>query len=168
MADDIQNVFISHIHEDDDGLLDLKGICKDNGLQVRDGSINSEKPNNAKDPDYIRTQILAPQIQWASVLIVYITPDTKDSDWVNWEIEYAAQLGKRIVGVWEHGSNDCELPEALDKYADAVVGWHGESIVDAISGSSNAPGTSNRSAVEIPASCSAARAPCSSLSASCS
>jgi len=137
VADDVKNVFISHIHEDDDGLVDLKGICKDNGLQVRDGSINSEKPNNAKDPDYIKTQILAPQIQWASVFVVYITPDTKDSDWVNWEIEYAAQLGKRIVGVWERGSNDCELPEALDKYADAVVGWHGESIVDAISGSSN-------------------------------
>lgn len=138
MANNIKNVFISHIHEDDAGLTDLKNLAAKNGLDVRDGSINSEKPNNAKNPDYIKQQILAPQIEWASTLVVYVTPDTKDSDWVNWEIEYANQLGKRIVGVWEQGSNQCELPAALDKYADAVVGWHGESIVNAITGESNA------------------------------
>lgn len=137
MTDEIKNVFISHIHEDDAGLADLKTICEKCGLQVRDSSITSEKPNAAKDPDYIKTQILAPQINWASVLVVYVTPETKTSDWVNWEIEYAAKLGKRIVGVWEQGAKDCELPEALDKFADAVVGWHGESIVDAINGKSN-------------------------------
>ena len=137
MADEIKNVFISHIHEDDDGLKKLKEICGKNGLQIRDGSINSSKPNNAKDPDYIKSQILKPQIEWASVLVVYITPDTKDSDWVKWEIECAAELGKRIVGVWEQGSNNCEMPAALDDLYDAVVGWHGESIVDAIVGKSN-------------------------------
>lgn len=137
MADEIKNVFISHIHEDDAGLADLKGICEKNGLEVKDSSINSAKPNAAKDPDYIKTQILAPQIQWASVVVVYVTPETKTSEWVNWEIEYAAKLGKRIVGVWEQGAKDCELPEALDKLHDAVVGWHGESIVDAITGKSN-------------------------------
>jgi len=56
---------------------------------------------------------------------------------VNWEIEEAHRLDKRIVGVWERGANECELPEALEKYADAIVGWHGESIVDAIIGTSN-------------------------------
>lgn len=137
MADNIKNVFISHIHEDDDGLKDLKGLAGKHGLDVRDGSINSAKPNDAKDPEYIKNQILKPRIEWASVLVVYVTPDTKDSWWVNWEIEYAHQLGKRIVGVWERGANECALPEALEKYGDAVVGWHGESIVDAIAGTSN-------------------------------
>src|SRR5262249_34333077 len=42
--------------------------------------INSSKPNDAKDPDYIKNQILAPQVQWASVLLVYITPETKTSE----------------------------------------------------------------------------------------
>jgi hypothetical protein len=138
MANNIKNVFISHIHKDDAGLADLKELTAKNGLEVRDGSINSDKPNAANDPDYIKQQILAPQIKWASTLVVYVTPDTKDSDWVNWEIEYANGLDKRIVGVWERGSNECELPEALEKYADAVVGWNGESIVDAIIGKSNA------------------------------
>jgi hypothetical protein len=133
MPNDVKNVFISHIHEDDDGLRDLKKICKENGLEVRDSSITSDKPNEAKSPEYIK-QMLADQIKWASTLVVYVTPDTKDSKWVNWEIEYAEKAGKRVVGVWEHGSNQCELPDALKNLADSVVGWHGESIVDAIKG----------------------------------
>lgn len=133
MANEVKNVFISHIHEDDEGLRDLKLLLQKNGLDARDSSITSDKPNKAKSPEYIK-QMLADQIDWASTLVVYVSPDTKDSDWVNWEIEYAAQAGKRIVGVWEQGANDCEIPTALEQYGDALVGWHGESIVDAITG----------------------------------
>ena len=137
MADDIKNVFISHVHEDDDGLADLKELIEKGGLTVRDSSINSSNPNEAKDPDYIKSQVLAPQIQWASTLLVYITPETKDSEWVNWEIEYAEKAGKRIVGIYARGANDCDVPEALEKYADDVRGWQSDGIVDAILGKTN-------------------------------
>lgn len=137
MADEIKNIFISHIHEDDAGLDGLKELLAKHGLEVRDYSITSDKPNAAKDPGYIMQEILAPRIAWASTLVVYISPDTKDSEWVSREIEHANKLGKRIVGVWEHGENECEVPEALDRYGDALVGWHGESIVDAITGKSS-------------------------------
>lgn len=134
MSNEVKNVFISHIHEDDDGLAKLKGLVADHGLEVRDYSINSDKPNAAKSPDYIKAEILAPQIRACSVLVVYITKGTKASEYVNWEIEYAEKEGKRIVGVWAHGENGCEMPDALDKLADAIVGWHGASVVDAICG----------------------------------
>jgi hypothetical protein len=137
MGDEIKNVFVSHVHEDDNGLADLKNLIGKGGLTVRDSSINSSNPNNAKDPDYIRSQILAPQIQWASTLVVYITPKTKDSEWVNWEIEYAEKLGKRIVGVYAHGASECDIPEALEKYADDVRGWQSDGVVDAILGKTN-------------------------------
>src|SRR5713101_6644799 len=133
----ISNVFISHVHEDDDGLNKLKDLLKAKGLHIRDASIHAGKENEAKSPDYIKSQILAPQINWAGVFVVYVTPKTKDSAWVNWEIEYAQKQGKRIVGVWGHGDNNCELPSALENYADAVVGWHGHSIIDAITGKSS-------------------------------
>jgi hypothetical protein len=137
MGNEIKNVFISHVHEDDAGLADLKALVEKGGLTVRDSSINSSNPNNAKDPDYIKSQILAPQIQWASTLLVYITPQTKDSEWVNWEIEYAEKLGKRIVGVYAHGADECDIPEALEKYADDVRGWNSDGVVDAILGRTN-------------------------------
>ena len=129
MAQDLRNVFISHIHEDDDGLPRLKNLVAQHGIICRDGSITTGKFNSASDEDYIKYEILAPRIKWASVLVVYISPETKDSDWVNWEIDYAAKEGKRIVGVWAQGEKGCDLPEALRQHRDALVGWNGESII---------------------------------------
>jgi len=43
MANEIKNVFVSHIHEDDAGLKDLKELVAKHGLEVRDGSVNSDK-----------------------------------------------------------------------------------------------------------------------------
>ena len=137
MPGDIRNVFISHKHEDDDGLRDLKRLVEQHGMTWRDYSITADNPNNAHNEEYIKREILAPRIRQSSCLVVYVSEKTKTSDWVNWEIEYAETLGKRIVGVWERGARDCELPEALDHHADAVVGWNGESIINAINGTSD-------------------------------
>jgi len=131
---ELKNVFISHVHEDDAGLQKLKDLLAAKGMNVRDSSVHTGKFNDAKDPAYIKTGILAPLINWAGTFICYVSPQTKNSDWVNWEIEYAAKQGKRIVGVWQHGDQGCELPDALKEYADAVVGWNGDAIVDAING----------------------------------
>lgn len=134
MPGQTKNVFISHIHEDDEGLGKLRDLLAKAGMDIRDASINSLNPNNAKSEDYIKSLILAPQIDWSGTMIVYVTPDTKDSDWVDWEIRHAHQKDKRIVGVWAHGCKDCELPPALNDLADAIVGWNGTSVVDAVNG----------------------------------
>ena len=113
MPDETRNVFISHIHENDEGLTDLKNLVARHGLTCRDASITKGKFNEAHNEDYIKYQILAPRINWCSVLVVYISPETKNSDFVAWEIENAHKQGKQIVGVWERGARDCALPEAL-------------------------------------------------------
>lgn len=81
----IKNVFIGHIHEDNHGLAKLKKMLSAHNLDVRDCSINASNPNNATSPEYIKSSILAPQIQGASRLIVYVTADTRHSEWVNWK-----------------------------------------------------------------------------------
>lgn len=134
MSNEIKNIFISHIHEDDERLGKLKDLLKKSGLEAKDYSINADKPNKAKSEDYIKSKILAPQIDACSALVVYISPDTKDSKYVDWEIEYAAKNDKRIIGVWEYGQNGCEVPKGLGDCADAIVGWNGGKIVDAITG----------------------------------
>jgi len=134
VPDDIKNIFISHVHEDDAGLGKLKDLLKKNGMVIRDYSISSDNPNNAKSEDYIKSKILAPRIQKSSTLVVYISPETKDSKYVNWEIEFAEKNNKRIIGVWADGESGCEVPKALDNLSDAVVGWTGNRIIDAING----------------------------------
>lgn len=131
---DKRNIFISHVHEDDDLLPKLKELISKAGMDVRDGSINSDKPNNANNPDYIKEKYLKPRIDWASTLVVLITNDTAQSDWVNWEIKYAIEQGKNVVGVYAQGATDADIPEELAKHAAAIVGWQSDRVVDAING----------------------------------
>ena len=134
MAGDIKNVFIPHVHEDDQTLQALKDLLKGNGYEIRDGSIDSSKPNEAKDENYIKTEILAPRIRWASTVVVLISQETHNSKWVDWEIEYAHKQEKRIIGVWSQGSQDADVPANFELYGDACVGWQADRVMDAIEG----------------------------------
>ena len=131
---DERHIFISHIHEDDEHVAKLKDLLATKGMDVKNGSITEDKFNDAQNEQYIKNEILKPRIDWASCLVVLVSEDTKDSDWVNWEIEYAQETDTRIVAVYEHGESGVELPEAAEDYADAVVEWKGDQIVDAING----------------------------------
>jgi hypothetical protein len=131
---DSANVFISHLHEDDEYLGRLKKLLADRRFDIRDSSINETRPNRAKDEDYIKNDILAPRIRWAGTVVVLISPETKDSDYVSWEIDYANQQGKRIVGVYTPGSADCDVPEGLEDYADGIVAWNGDAVLAAVRG----------------------------------
>lgn len=130
----IKNLFVSHVFEDDPRVKELRNLLKKQGYEVRDSSISKDKPNNAKNPEYIKNDLLAPRIKWSGAVVVIVSSDTHNSDWVNWEIEYAERHDKRIIGVWAHGAQDSDLPEALEKYGNAMVGWQGQSIIDAIEG----------------------------------
>jgi MTH538 TIR-like domain (DUF1863) len=128
------NVFISHIHEDDEYLARMKKLLAKRGFALRDSSINETRPNRARDENYIKKEILAPRIRWAGSVVVLISPDTKDSKYVAWEIEYANQQGKRIVGVYTPGSADCDVPDGLEDYADSIVAWDGDALLTAVRG----------------------------------
>ena len=131
------NIFISHRHEDDSHIEKLKALLKARGRDVRDSSINSDNPNDAKSEAYIKS-ILADRITWAGTMIVLVSPQTKDHEWVDWEIEYASKFpDKRIVGVWVEGAENTDLPEALQKLADSVVKWDADAIIAAIDGADN-------------------------------
>lgn len=132
-----RNTFISHIHEDDDGLKDLKSLLQEHGMTIRDYSITSDNPNNAHSEDYIKASILAPRIRMCPIFLVYVSAETLDSEFVEWEIEYAHKNDRRIVGIWARGESGCEVPYALNKYADAVVAWNADSILAAIDGEIN-------------------------------
>lgn len=131
---DAHNVFISHRHEDDALVANLKTLLGGHNVVIRDSSITSDDPNNASNEAYIKSEILAPNINWAGKVMVIITPDTKNHPWVDWEIEYAEKQGKEIIGVWAPGSEGCEVPEPLEQHADSLVSWDADKILDALDG----------------------------------
>ena len=133
MKDEQRNVFISHVHENDNRLRPLKDLLKKEGLGIRDYSVNNEKPNKAKSEDYIWRKHIKPRLDASGTLAVLISPEMtkKDSQWVQREIEYAHEKDKRIVGIWNEGESG-ELPHELADYADAIVDWNGDRIKQAI------------------------------------
>src|SRR4051794_16451696 len=128
------NVFISHRHEDDAHIGSLCELLAGKDVTIRNASITSDEPNNATNEAYIKSQVLAPNINWAGKVIVLITPDTKNHPWVDWEIEYAEKRGKEIIGVWAPGSAGCDVPLPLEQHADSLVGWNSASIIRALNG----------------------------------
>ena len=77
------------------------------------------------------------KMRWASTVVVIIGKETANRRWVNWEIEMAYRLGKRIIGVYERGGTENDVPDAFNKYANALVSWNSTSIMDAIEGRTN-------------------------------
>jgi hypothetical protein len=132
-------VFVSHVHEDDEHIASMRRLLKDHRHDFKVSAVDSSTPNNAKSEQYIKSEVLAPKIDWASggAMVVLISPLTKNSTWVDWEIEYAMKKGMRIVGVWTHGAAECDVPDGLAQYADAVVGWNADQIEGAINGTVN-------------------------------
>lgn len=134
---DQHNIFISHRHEDDALVDRLKNLLTARGCEVRDSSIYSATPNSAQAEGYIK-KLLADCIRWAGKVIVIVSSETKNHEWVDWEIEYANSYpDKRIIGVWAPGADQCDLPTPLADYADAMVSWNAEEIIDAINGADN-------------------------------
>lgn len=130
-------IFVSHIHEDDEHIDNMRKLLAGKRYEVQVSAIDSTSPNKATDPDYIMSKYINPKINWADTVVVLISPGTKDHPWVDREIERAQEEEKRIVGVWTHDSGECDVPQALAEYADAVVGWQADRIYGAVDGTIN-------------------------------
>jgi len=135
-AKNVDNVFISHHHKDQEDLDKLKDLMTRSGYNIRDSSIDESKPNKAKNEDYIKS-LLRSRIDWAGTVLVLIGKETHSRPWINWEIEYANSQGKRIVGVYIQGGKESDVPKNLDRYGDALVGWDSNNLIDAIRGNHN-------------------------------
>lgn len=139
---DENHMFVSHYHEDEEHIKGLKELLG-NTYKFKNSSVTSEKFNRANNPDYIKS-LLRSRISWAKTVVCLIGPKTYDSEWVDYEVQNAAKQGKRIIGVFVRGAKNSDIPPALEEFADAIVGWNKDSIVDAINGKSifsNADGT---------------------------
>ncbi|OJW77318.1 MAG: hypothetical protein BGO69_18210 [Bacteroidetes bacterium 46-16] len=128
-----KHVFISHHSADEENIQKMKDLLLSKGYQIKNSSIDSSKPNDAMEENYIKS-LLRPRIEWASTMVVLIGPDTHTRDWVNWEIEYANSLSKRIIGVYINGAGDSDVPDSFNDCGDALVGWTGDRIIGAIEG----------------------------------
>lgn len=128
-----KNVFISHYHKDEKNIHNMKELLSSKGYVIKNSSIDSTKPNEASNPDYIK-QLLRDRISWAGKFICLIGPQTHERGWVDWEIEQAHKQGKDIIGVYIQGASDSDVPENFEKYGGPLVGWTSDKIIGALEG----------------------------------
>ena len=138
-----KNVFISHHSRDDEAITKFSELLRNRGYEIRNSAPRVKPANQARldrgdvKPEVIR-RLLHSKIVWSGCVVVLIGDKTHERPWVNWEIEHANRLGKRLVGVFLRGGTDADVPPALRKYSSTdIVGWNSEKVIAAIEGEEN-------------------------------
>lgn len=140
-----KNVFVSHHSKDEAHIGKLRSLLSRKDFKIRNSSMDSSKRRPYKLKEATIKRYLQIRMRRASTCIVLIGKKTHSRKWVNWEIEIAKKLGKRIVGVYLYGEKEsAKIPDALNKYGDSVVAWgKSENIINVIDGKENRWDTPN-------------------------
>lgn len=137
----ITNIFISHYGKDDDHVQSLKSRLNVQGYNVRNFSVDSTNHKDGRKPSKpVIERLLRMRISWSSTFICLIGPKTHTREWVDHEIKEATRQGKRIIGVYTHGSKEtAPLPKDLDKVASNLIGWNSIDKIGEIIAGENFP-----------------------------
>jgi hypothetical protein len=118
------NVFISFAHEDLDAVNLLRGQAKNENSDIEFNDLSVREPFDSQRSEYIRLKITE-RINRCSTVVVYLSSDTANSVWVNWEIKKSVELGKRVIATHSGESAPQLLPEFVTKNKVKVVPWSG-------------------------------------------
>lgn len=116
-------VFISFQHEDRHAKELLKAQDKHKRIPLYINPTSPEKPFSSKWKTRMKKKIAQ-----SSSMVVLIGKNTYKSKAVNWEIQQARKMGKKIVGVQIHKGKHHRLPPALKK-SEELKKWRVENIM---------------------------------------
>lgn len=73
---------------------------------------------------------LRKRISLCSCVIILSGMYVSYSEWIDYEIDTAIELGKPIIGIKPRGQE--RIPSKVSNNADVMVGWNSSSVVDAV------------------------------------
>lgn len=88
-------------------------------------------PVQSQNNDYIK-QCIREKMKGCSVAVVLIGEQTAQSAWVDWEVRYAMEQGKGIVGIVVKDGGTVEIPQSLKDAGAEVIPWEPGRFNDAI------------------------------------
>lgn len=95
-----RNVFISFAHENLNEVNLLRGQAKSEKSPIEFNDWSVSEPYDSERAAYIKQRI-SDRISQSSVTVVYMTPESAGSNWVNWEINRSLELGKKVLAVYK-------------------------------------------------------------------
>ena len=123
-------LFISHAWRYSDGYQRVVDFLKAaNNFQHTDYSVPESKAFGGMTKAQLQDQ-LRNQIRPVQTVIIIAGMYVSHSDWIQFEIDFAASLGKPILGIVPWGGE--RTPVAVTNAATEVVRWNTDSIVSAI------------------------------------
>lgn len=108
-----KNLFISFAFEDANEVNLLRGQAKNDSSDLEFNDWSVKDAFDSKNADYIKRQITE-RIQRSSTTVVYVSDQTQNSRWVNWEVETSLKLGKRVIAVHKGDSRPKNLPDSVN------------------------------------------------------
>ncbi|MGB6360978.1 MAG: TIR domain-containing protein [Candidatus Acidiferrales bacterium] len=125
-----RRLFLSFDADDKAQVSGFRLMARNPNVEIDFYETSLKVPINSEDGSYLK-QALRQKIRRASVLVCLIGNATAWSDWVDWEIRTAKELGKGLCGVRLKESHG-RTPRALLDESAAVAGWDMAQIVAAI------------------------------------
>lgn len=116
-----KNVFISFAYEDIAEVNLLRGQAKNENSPIEFNDWSVSEPFDSDRAPYIKQKI-GERIAQSSVTVVFISSNTKKSEWVDWEIKESLRRGKHVLGVYT--GNRCPTkPAAIEQNKINCVPW---------------------------------------------
>lgn len=124
------NLFISHRWEYDNLLQNLKKLLNERGyFSAEYHQIEKTCPINSEKASVIKAHITK-RLTQSDVVLAIAGVSASYSEWMQWEMDKALELGLKIVGVIPRGSE--YISQEVYKRSVEDVKWNTESIVEAI------------------------------------
>ena len=126
-----RNVFISFASEDLNEVNLIRAQAKNENSNIEFNDFSLRKPFNSEDADYIKRGIRE-RIRQSSVTIVYLSEQTANSEWVDWEIRESLAMGKGVLAMHKGDTPPKRLPQAITENNIEVVPWNQQRLNEAI------------------------------------
>lgn len=123
-------IFISHAWKYNDDYYRLAKRLKETpNFLCANYSVPKHDPVDANNNPKLREE-LREQIRPVEVVVILGGMYVSFSNWIQFEIDYARELTKPILGIKPWGAQ--KMPQAVQDAADEIVGWNTPTIVNGI------------------------------------
>ncbi len=126
-----RNIFISFASDDLKLVNFLRGQAKNENSNLEFIDRSLMKPFDSEDVEYIKRGIRE-RIRQTSVTICFLTENTVNSRWVDWEIRESLKLDKGVIAMYQGDKPPAHIPSIIRELNIKLVPWNQTQITSAI------------------------------------
>ncbi len=124
------HILISHSWDYDADYQTIKGwLDNANNFSWTNYSVSLSNPLDVNSKRELKEKIRN-RISLCSCVIILSGMYVSYSEWINYEIDVALELGKPIIGIKPRGQE--RIPLKISNNADVMVGWMSSSVIQAV------------------------------------